>query len=63
MLYLRNDHNDSCYCRNWKVTPVPGEIFHKFLTPNPGQDSGPKEKRRILLESTPALQTKDGTGR
>jgi len=25
--YLRND---SCYCRNWKVTPGPG--FHKFLT-------------------------------
>ena len=20
--YLRNDHTDSCFCRNWKVTPV-----------------------------------------
>jgi len=30
--YLRNGHTDSCYCRNWKVTPDPGPVFHKFLT-------------------------------
>jgi len=24
-LYLENDHTDSCYCRNWKVTPGPKE--------------------------------------
>jgi len=45
--YIRNDHTDSCYCRNWKVTP--GPVFPNFLTP------GPKEKRRILPESTPGL--------
>jgi len=44
--YLRNDHTDSCNCRNWKVTPVPAPVLTKFLTP------GPKEKRRILPEST-----------
>jgi len=33
--YLRNDHTDSCYCRNWKVTPYPGLFFHKFFTPDP----------------------------
>ena len=49
--YLINDHTDSWYCRNWKVTPNPGPVFHKFLTPGPG----PKEKRKILPESTPAL--------
>ena len=46
--YLRYGHTDSCYCRNWKVAP--GPVFHKFLTPCP------KEKRRILPESTPALR-------
>jgi len=30
-----NDHTDSCYCRNGKVTPVQGPFFHKFLTPGP----------------------------
>ena len=50
--YLRNDHTDSCYCRNWKVTPDPGPVFPKFLTPDPG----PKEKRRILPESTQVLR-------
>ena len=25
---LRNDHTDSCYCRNWKVTP--GPVFLNF---------------------------------
>jgi len=44
-VYLRNDYTDSCYCRNWKVTP--GPVSHKLLTPVP------KEKRRILPESTP----------
>jgi len=48
--YLRNDRTDSCYCRNGKVTPDPGLVFHKFL--NPDLDPGPKEKRRILSEST-----------
>ena len=48
--YLRNDHTDSCYCRIWKVTPVP--VFPKFLTTDPG----PKEKCRILPESTPVLR-------
>ena len=46
--YLRNDHTDSCYCRNWKVTP--GPVFLKFLT------RGPKEKFRILPESTPVVR-------
>jgi len=40
--YQRNDRADSCYCRNGKVTPDPGPVFHKFLTPDPGL----KEKRR-----------------
>ena len=51
--YLRNDHTDS-YSRNWKVNPDPGPVFRKFLTP--GRDPGPKEKRRILPESTPVLR-------
>ena len=51
VFYLRNDHIDSCCCRNWKVTPDP--VFPKFLSPGP--DPGPKEKRRILPESTSPL--------
>jgi len=51
MFDLKNDHTHSCYCRNWKVTPDPGPVFAKFLTTGP--DPGPKEKRRILPESTP----------
>ena len=49
--HLRNDHTDSCYCQNWKVT---GSclFFHNFLTPVPGL----KEKSRILPESPPALR-------
>jgi len=60
--YLRNDHTDSCLCWNWKETPDPFPLFHKLLTPGPvfhkflTPDPGPKEKRRILLESTPALR-------
>jgi len=50
--YLRNDHTNSCYCRNTKVIPDP--VFHTFLTPGPGPV--PKEKCRILLESTPAFR-------
>ena len=50
--YLRNDSTDSCYCRNGKVTPDPGPVYHKFFTPDPG----PKDKRRILPESTPVIQ-------
>jgi len=48
-LFLRNNHTDSCYRRNGKVTPDQGPLFHRFLTTDPG----PKEKRRILPESTP----------
>jgi len=47
----RNNPTDSCYCRNLKVTPDPGPIFPKFLTP------GPEEKLRILPESTPVFRT------
>ena len=50
--YLRNNHTDSCYCRNWKLTL--GPVFPKFLTP--GLDPGPNEKRRILPESTPVIR-------
>ena len=53
MLFLRNGHPDSCYCRNWEVTPALGGVLHKILTP--GADLGPK-KYRILPESTPALR-------
>ena len=49
--YLRNDHTDSFYCRNRKLTPDPDPFFHKFLTSWP--DLGLKGKRRILPESTP----------
>jgi len=50
--YLRNDRRDSCNCRNGKVTPDAGPVFHIFLTPAPD----PKEKRKILQESTPAIR-------
>jgi len=52
--YLRNDHIDTCYCRNCKGAPDPGPVFHKLLTP--GRQPGPKVKRRILPVSTPALR-------
>ena len=52
--YLRNDRTDSCNYRYWKVTPDPGPVFHKFSTLGP--DPGPKEKRRILPESTPVIR-------
>jgi len=52
--YLRNDQTNSCCYRNWKVTPVRGLVFPKFLTPGP--DPGPKEKRTIVPQSTPALR-------
>jgi len=32
------------------VTPVPGPVFHKFMTP------GPKQNRRILPGSTPLIR-------
>jgi len=32
------------------MTPDVGPVCHKFLTPGP--DLGPKEKRKILPEST-----------
>jgi len=54
--YLRNDHTNSCHCRNWKVTPDPDPVFPKFLTPGP--DLGLKEKRRILPESTPVVRSR-----
>ena len=50
---LRNNHIESCYCWNGKVTPDPGPVFHKFLTLGP--DPYPKEKRRLLPESTPVI--------
>jgi len=50
-VYLRNDHTDSWHCPNWKVTPVPHPVFHKFFTLDPGL----REKRRVLPESTPEL--------
>jgi len=50
--YLKNANTDSCYCQNLKVAP--GPVFPKFMTPVP--DPGPKEKRRIRQESTPALR-------
>ena len=28
--YSRNDHTNSCYCRNWNVTPDPGPVFPYF---------------------------------
>ena len=37
-----------CHCRNGRVTPDLGPVFLKLLTP------GPKGKRRILPQSTPA---------
>jgi len=51
-LYLRNDHTDSCYCWNGQVTLCPffSQIFDS------GTGSGPKEKRRILAESTPVIR-------
>jgi len=49
--YLRNDHTDYCYCRNWKVTLDPGPVFPNIFTRDPGL----KEKHRILPESTPTL--------
>jgi len=45
--YLKNDHTDSCYCRNWKVTPNLGPVFLKFWL------QVWKKKRIILPESTP----------
>jgi len=39
----------SCYCWKWKAASDPGLAFDNFLSPTPG----PKEKRRILPESTP----------
>jgi len=50
--YFRNDHANSCYYRNWKVTPDSGPVFEKILAPGPD----PREKRRILRESPPALR-------
>jgi len=52
--FRRNDHTDSCYRRNGKVTPYPGSFFHKFFTLAP--DPGPKEKRRNLPGSTPVIR-------
>ena len=54
LFYLRNDHTDSSWCGNWKVTPDLGLFFYKFLTPGPDPDSN--EKRRILPESIPVIR-------
>jgi len=43
-----------CYCRNWKVTPDPGPVFPKLLTPGP--IPGPNEKRRIRPESISVIR-------
>ena len=37
--YLRNDHTDSCQCRNGKVTPDPGPVSQIF-------DSGSESERK-----------------
>ena len=42
--YLLNDHADSCYFGNWKVTPGPSPFFHKNLTP--GSDPGTKKMQK-----------------
>ena len=58
--YLRNDQEDSCYCRKWKVTPDPGPVFRKFLTPGP--DPGPKknvESCRSRLRHSGSMVTSD----
>jgi len=28
--YLGNNHTDSCFCRNWKMTPDRGPVIHNF---------------------------------
>jgi len=40
------------------MTPDPGPVFHNFMTPAPG----PKEKRRILPESTPHFRSVTTSG-
>ena len=47
--YLRNDHTDSCYCQNWKVTPGLGPFFFKFLTPG---------RIRVRKENTESLRSR-----
>ena len=37
--HLINDHTDSCHYRNWKVTPDPGPVIPKFLTPDPKKNA------------------------
>jgi len=57
--YLRNDHTDSCYCRNWKVTPA-ASGFSQILdsgcerkTQNhPGVDSRTQDPETPLIEIT-----------
>ena len=49
--YLRNDHTDSCYCRNWNMTPVPGPVFPKFLTPHPGPIENAESSRSRFWHS------------
>ena len=46
--WLRACHTDSCYCRNWTVTPGPRHFFTK--------NKQKKEKPSILPESTPAFR-------
>jgi len=45
---LRNDHTDSCYCRNWKVTPDLGPVFHKIFTPDPVRKKNAESCRKRL---------------
>ena len=48
MFYLRIHHTDSCYCRNWKVTP--GPVFPKFLTSSPGSGSKGKTQNPARVD-------------
>jgi len=47
IFYLRNDHTDSCYCWNRKLTPDP--FFHKFFTPVSSEISDLCEISDLLL--------------
>jgi len=58
--YLRNDHADSSYCRNWKVTP--GPFFHKILTPcpDPVRKKNAESRRSWLRHSGSGAQPGGG---
>jgi len=52
MFSPKKERRDSCYCRNEKVTPDPGPLFHKFLTLE-FEGSGSERKTKNPAESTP----------